>query len=307
MVDDIEIIVSEDCSPKKAEITTLMNRLCSSSKFDIKFNSNHVNLGYDKNIKKLIDLSSGQYILFITDDDKFSVGALDEVIGHLKINRSAFLLTPYKHLKSDSRARNYNDSHAIQSGMRSIEKYVFDSILVSGLIFQRSLIPSYKDDKFDRLIYSQVYIFCSILLANDGGYLDVDLIDCVEDGENAYGRSDSNINEYLSDRSNPISNLEFNKGLIQIVRIFDEDHDTSLHRWFTSEYFFRSWTGLAGSKRISQNEMKAYFDKLLSLDLGYSAYPYIYFSVLTCLGYSVSKTLVSIPRYAVKKIRSLVT
>ena len=130
MIDDIEIIVSEDCSPKKIEITALVARLSASSKFDLKFNSNHRNLGYDKNIKKLIDLASGEYILFITDDDKFSSGALDEVISHLKKNRPAFLLTPYQHVKSDARSRTYSKSHVIPCGMQSIKKYVFDSILV---------------------------------------------------------------------------------------------------------------------------------------------------------------------------------
>ena len=307
MIEDIEVIVSEDCSPKKIEITALVARLSASSKFHLKFNSNHRNLGYDKNIKKLIDLASGEYILFITDDDQFSSGALDEVISHLKKNRPAFLLTPYKHVKSDSRSRTYSKSHVIPCGIQSIKKYVFDSILVSGLIFKRALIPCYHEDKFDKLIYSQVYIFCGILLNDEGAYFEVNLIDCVEDGENAYGKSESNINEYLSDRSKPISNLEFNKGLLQIIRIFDFDHDTSLHKLFSSEYCFRSWTGLAESKRISQHEMKAYFYKLRSLDVAYSAYPYIYFIVLSCLGYSLSQFLLFIPKFFTRKVRSLVT
>ena len=179
--------------------------------------------------------------------------------------------------------------------------------LGSGLIFKRALIPCYHEDKFDTLIYSQVYIFCAILLNDEGAYFEVNLIECIEDGENAYGKSESNINEYLSDRSKPISNLEFNKGLLQIIRIFDLDHDTLLHKLFSSEYLFRSWTGLAESKRISQHEMKAYFHKLSSLDVGYSAYPYIYFIVLSCLGYSLSQFLLFIPKFVARKIRSLVT
>ena len=304
-ISDVEIIISEDCSPKKAEIRSLVEKFALTSKFVVKFNSNEKNIGYDRNIKKLIDMASGEYILFITDDDKFSQGALDNLIRQLKKNSPAFILTPFKHVKSGVVQRKYSNSHHIACGLKSVNKYLFDNIVVSGLVFRRSLIPTYEETKLDKLIYTQVYIFCAIALTNEGEYLDVELIECVEDGENAYGKSESNLNKNLADRSRPVSNLEFNKGLIQIVRMFDKDYNCSAHRRFSQEYSFRSWTGLSESKRISQNEMKNYFEKLVALDIEYNFLPYFYFWFLTFFGYSFSQIIVSFPKYVVKKIRSL--
>lgn len=304
-ISDVEVIISEDCSPRKAEIKSLVENIALMSQFVIKFNSNEMNIGYDRNIKKLIDMASGDYILFITDDDKFSQGALDKLICQLKKNSPAFLLTPFRHVKSGLIQRKYSSSHHIASGLKSVNKYLFDSILVSGLTFKRSLVPTYEEIKFDRLIYTQVYIFCAISLRNQGEYLDVELIECIEDGENAYGKTPSNLNKDLADRSKPISNLEFNKGLIQIVRMFDEDYNSSVYKRFSKEYSFRSWTGLSESKRISQNDMQVYFDKLLALDIEHKFFPCIYFCVLTIFGYSLSQVFFSFPKYAIKKIRSL--
>jgi glycosyltransferase involved in cell wall biosynthesis len=307
LISDVEIIISEDCSPKKTEIRSLVEKIALTSQFVIKFNSNEKNIGYDRNIKKLIDMASGEYILFITDDDKFSQGALDKLIRQLKKNSPGFLLTPFRHVKSGLVQRKYSNSHHIACGLKSVNKYLFDNILVSGLVFKRSLIPAYEETKLDKLIYTQVYIFCVIALRNEGEYLDVELIECIEDGENAYGKSPSNLNKDLADRSKPISNLEFNKGLIQIVRMFDEDYNSSAHKRFSQEYSFRSWTGLSESKRISQNEMKNYFEKLAVLDIEYNFFPYIYFGFLTLFGYSFSQVIVAFPKYAVKKIRSLMS
>lgn len=302
-INEIEVVVSEDCSPKKDEIKKLLQKISSISPYKIIFNSNEKNLGYDKNIKKLIDLSTSEYILFITDDDMFSKNSLDTIICNLKEQKPAFLLTPYLHVKTGMQDRKYERSHLIKSGLNSVNKYLFNSILVSGLIFKKSLIPEYHADKFDKLIYSQVYIFSSILYKNEGAYLNVNLIDCVEDGENAYGKSESNINKELANRAKPISNLEFNKGLIQIIRIFDDDYNENLHKDFSWEYSLRSWRGLSESKKMSQKEMNDYFKKLLNLDISRPYISYLYFLGLSILGFKITNFLLSTPKHYLHKYR----
>ena len=303
-INEIEVIISEDCSPKKNEITNLVNKLSSELPYKLIFNSNEINLGYDKNIKKLIDFSSSEYVLFITDDDKFTKNSLDKIISHLLEKKPAFLLTPYLHIKSGLQGRKYKESHIINFGLENIKKFVFDSILVSGLIFKKQLIPEYQLNKFDKLIYSQVYVFAAILYKYDGEYLNINLIDCIEDGENAYGKSESNINAELANRSKPVSNLEFNKGLIKIVRIFDTDNNTNLHRAFSHEYSLRSWQGLSASKKISQSELNNYFAKLLKLDVQRPYLSYIYFILLSILGFNIANYLLSFPKHLLDRQRN---
>ena len=305
-INKVEIVVSEDCSPKKREITKLVTNLTKKIPYQVNFNSNNHNLGYDKNIKKLIDLSNSEYILFITDDDVFRAKSLDKIIYFLENNKPSFLLTPFFHEKHKNNQRKYYKSHIVNCGIESIKKYIFDSILVSGLIFKKSLLPEYDVNKFHKLIYSQVYLFSYLLYRYDGFYLDDVLIDCIEDGENAYGISKNNINEKLADRTKPISNLEFNKGLIKIIKIFDNDHNESLHRKFSFEYSLRSWTGLYESRKISQKEMNNFFKELIKLDVSFQYISYTYFIFLTLFGYKIAGNIFSLPRNIFFKLRKKV-
>ena len=65
----IEIIVSEDCSPLKNEIRTMVEECANYIPYTIVFNSNENNLGYDRNLKKLMTLANGEYLFYISDDD----------------------------------------------------------------------------------------------------------------------------------------------------------------------------------------------------------------------------------------------
>lgn len=57
-VDDVEIVVSEDHSPEKENIEKLVKAFSETSPYHVVFNSNEQNLGYDRNLKKLMTLAN---------------------------------------------------------------------------------------------------------------------------------------------------------------------------------------------------------------------------------------------------------
>ena len=56
----VEIVISEDCSPRKNEIKDIVNQYREKSSYKVLFNSNTINLGYACNLGKLISLASGK-------------------------------------------------------------------------------------------------------------------------------------------------------------------------------------------------------------------------------------------------------
>ena len=52
--DDIEVLVSEDCSPLHSEIERMVLGLNAELIYDIRFCSNENNLGYDRNLGEII-------------------------------------------------------------------------------------------------------------------------------------------------------------------------------------------------------------------------------------------------------------
>ncbi len=82
--DDIEVVISEDCSPRRMEIKEMVEKVDAELNLNILLNLNENNLGYDNNLGKLKEIASGKYILYMSDDDAFVPGALEELCGYLK-------------------------------------------------------------------------------------------------------------------------------------------------------------------------------------------------------------------------------
>ena len=81
---EIEVVICEDFSPKRLDIRALVETFCHNSKYVIHYHENEVNRGYDGNIRRLVELARGKYVMFMGDDDLFVPGMIDKFINFLK-------------------------------------------------------------------------------------------------------------------------------------------------------------------------------------------------------------------------------
>lgn len=301
----IEIVISEDCSPKKFEIKQIVEQFSKESKYTVLFNSNEVNLGYDCNLGKLTQLARGKYILFMSDDDMFVNNAIDKVIEGLISKQPAVAFSPFISDTTKEFERKFEYGFTISPNIANVKKYLYCSILFSGLIFERSKILNFKADPFKNLLYFQVYLFSSVLYKHGGYYFNIPLVNCMGDGENGFGISDSsNKNALLADRKSIYSNLEYHKGLIQVIKYFDENNNTDIIKQFEKEYSLRSYTGLARARRIGRKEMKNYWEKMNGLGINLTWIAKVYNCALSVFGYKVCNFLTSVPKNMLLKYRS---
>lgn len=296
--DLIEIIVSEDCSPKKDEIEQIVNRFISETDYDVLYNTNVYNLGYYRNLGKLIELARGEYILFMSDDDVFCGGTLDKIIDTLREMDCAVAFSPFIiNGAGDFFNREFAKTMIIPQGIKSVKKYLYCSILFSGLIFKKNRIVNYSADKFKNLIYFQVYLFASALYKNSGCYIDVPLVQCISDGENAFGLSDSSEkNPLLADRKSIFSSIEYWKGLIKCIEIFDDENGTDLKNSFAREYSLRSYDWMSKACKVGQREFINYWNKMNFLNIKLSMIAKIYYWALKIFGYRICDFVFHIPR-----------
>lgn len=308
-IDEIEIIVSEDQSPKHDEIKQLVMDLSKKSDYEITFNTNEKNLGYDKNLGKLIEASKGEYILLMSDDDQFSVNAIDTVIELImKEDVGGVILSPYKYNSSGKLDRKHSKSKRIKTGIESVNKYIYDSILFSGLVFKREYIKDISAEYFRNFNYFQVYLMCFVLYKYGGYYLDYTTILCMGDGENAYGISESSGgNELLANRKSVISNLEFNIGLIKTIKKFDLDFNANAIKSFSIQYSLHSYSGLSIARREGKYYFKEYWKKLNSLDIDLLFITKIYYYTLLIFGTNITNIILSIFKFIRLKYRELVS
>lgn len=303
----VEVVVSEDDSPQRAEIQDLVSRYAETSPYHVVFNTNEQNLGYDRNLKKLIMLASGEYIMFLSDDDCLFPGKLDEFITCIQEQKPAMAYGSFWYGYDEKKRvrRNYSTSHIISKGEEVVSRRVYDAILFSGLIFRRSYLTDIDAERFKNTNYFQVYLFLSVIYQYGGYYHDTLLIDSVSDGENAYGRVESSgdDNDLLADRESVFSNIEFNRGLFRVIQMFDADFGTCVYRRFCKEYSLRSFVGLCRARKHGLDTYTEYWCRLKDSGVKLSPVAYFYYGMLGLFGSRFSKALFSVPKSILLSVR----
>lgn len=301
--DEIEIVISEDHSEKRAQIEQAVQILAKNSELDITYNSNPSNLGYDRNLAKLISLAKGKYILFLSDDDSIIDGALDGLIRRLRETEYSLIFTPFRFDQEEK--RKYAKDFKIPKGIDAANKYVYEAILFSGLVFRREFIANIDAERFLNTNYFQVYLFLATIFRYNSNYLNILLINCNGDGENAFGKSESSEkNQLLADRGSIFSNLEFHKGLIKAIKIFEEDFSTEVLPYFSREYCIRAYPGMARAKKAGYEVYFQYWNKLNSLDIKLKGIIYFYHYMLIIFGAYISNIFIYLPRITLLWLRA---
>jgi|GEM_PF-1038209 len=300
----IEIVVSEDHSEQREEIQNMVDCFKIDSPYVINFNTNEFNLGYDGNLAKLISLAKGEYVFFISDDDCFIEHSLDKTIEFIQNHECNVAFGSVYRNKEEKVERKYATSIRLGKGIVSVKRYFYDSVLFSGLIFKRRLVCEYSVEKFRNTNYFQIYLFMSVLYKYDGYYMDIPTICTMSDGENAFGLSESSEkNIFLAERESIYSMLEFHKGLIRIMKLFDEENMTDVLRSFEKEYSLRTYQGLSTAYRAGKNEFQIYWRKLNTLDIQLTTIVKIYYWSLKIFRSEICDVVYNIPKILLFKFR----
>lgn len=302
--DNIEIIVSEDCSPKKVEIAQIVNRFMLESDYNLLYNTNIYNLGYDRNLGKLIELANGKYILFMSDDDTFNANVFDDYFDSIMTQQPPMAFSSF--ICNENLYRKYNKSFHIYPNTKESQNHTYDSILFSGLTFKKELVQSINSERFLNSYYFQVYLFNTIINKYGANYINIPLVICHGDGVNGFGVSESSLkNENLANRKSVFSILEFNKALVKVLDICDNENGTNIKFFFSREYSIRTYPGLSRAKKMGKEIYKQYISMLYTLDIKFSNIVFCYRVMLFLFGANISDRLMHFPRIIKLKINSL--
>lgn len=217
-----------------------------------------------------------------------------------------YAFTAYSSRDTKAFNRKYNSCFKIIGGAEALSKYLYNGILFSGLIFKRELVANliYDMERFINTNYFQIYLLAKMLYNHNGYYDNIELVNCIDDGENGYGTTElSNKDPLLADRSNLYSNIQFNKGLIKVIQIFDSEEGVHELEHFQKEYSLRSYRGLAAARAVSRNELKKYWKTLKSLDIKICFPAGLYYWTLLLFGKRISDFFFKLPRQIIFAFR----
>lgn len=303
--EQIEIVISEDLSPKREEIRQEIEEFKCKTRMLVHSNYNFKNLGYDRNLETLISLAQGDYILFVSDDDAIIEDGLNDVIETLsKHPEIPCLFSAYKSSDKKAQNREYNHSFMINCGKKSVSKYLYESILFSGLIFKKQYVDKISAERFVNLNYFQVYLFMKTIYEYGGYYRNCYLIECIGDGENGYGTTElSEKDPLLADRSSVYSDIRFNEGLVKIIKIFDSDENENIINMFSKEYSLRTYRGMSMARSLGKKELKKYWSMINNIGIKIKMPAPIYYVTLMILGSEKCDRMYEIPRKVLFSLR----
>jgi len=161
---DIEVIVSDDCSTDNTQeaITTLI----PNYKFPLIYKRNTVNLGYDRNFRQSIELSSGEYVIVIGNDDTinpaYDLKQLADFLiahGYPELGFCNFI----EESTGNTFVERAQTTDVLGNGYLTAMRHYSCFSFVGGLVYKREAFLRFNTSKHDGSIFAQIYLGCLMI------------------------------------------------------------------------------------------------------------------------------------------------
>lgn len=287
--DEIEIVICEDDSPRRGEIRKEAEDFKKKSKYPVIYKENEKNLGYDKNLKELIRNSTGEWVVFMGDDDQFVPGALDKFIDFLKQhNDLGYVLRCHQKNENGKieEFRYYKGTRFFDPGPDTFVDLFRKSVFISGFTIKRDLTLPFLIDDFDGTALFQIYLLGEVVLKYKSVYFDEfftyeTILDDYREKEILY-LPEKKIS--ISRLCSVENSINFLSGYDKIMKFFDKKYNLNITpkiKKDMSKYFYPSLS-------IHRDKgLKIFFNYVFQVnELGFniSFYYYLYIFLLTIFG-----------------------
>lgn len=166
----IEIVISDDASTDDTSLQ--IEELKKTYPFPINYFRFESNQGYDRNLRKSLELASGDYCFILGNDDTLLdnkvINRLTKFIQENNYPDVGFCNSA-DYLNIDDVQIRAQQTANIGTGANIALKYYSSFSFVAGLIFKKSAFDSVNTSKLDGSIYVQIYLATLIIIR--GGYL----------------------------------------------------------------------------------------------------------------------------------------
>ncbi|CAH6800102.1 Glycosyl transferase family 2 [Vibrio chagasii] len=234
--DEFCIIIKDDVSPLIGEIKDICSEFQDVLSVPLSLHQNEKNMGYDSNLMDSFYITNSQYVYLLSDDDFIVGNEFLDVISELKKSRKPFYISSY--IESGEMKRVVDSNFNILE--LSTSQLIYNSILFSGLIFDREKVCSLKLDKvfLSSCIYTQVYLTVALNYEfSDYKYINSGALVLGGDGENYFGKNEAAKNKSaLQDRASILSNLRYQVFLRKVILNLSSIYSEDILESFNKEY-----------------------------------------------------------------------
>lgn len=288
---DVEIVICEDKSPRRNEIIQHVNNFKKTSELEIRLNLNETNLGYDANLRHVIDMAHGQFIIFMGDDDVFYTENLPKFIEFLKTHPDlGYILKNHTLIhknKEKEEYRYYPNDTFFRKGLDGYLSLFRKSGFISGFCIQREFVSSIQTNIFDGCLIYQLYLLAELTLNHPSAYCSIPLVIQDENlrGEPLFGTSEIEKDLYKPGEITVESSLRFIDGHFKITEYIDKKYNLDSTKELKKNFSKYSFPILSFQRGRGRKIFKYYTHELIKrVQINQTFYFYIYYYSLLLFG-----------------------
>lgn len=231
---DFNIVICEDCSPERNKIAEIVDSYSKKHPESIFYSENETNLGYDGNIRRLVERATGEFCFFMGNDDLMCPGALKTVAEVIARNPDAgFVLKSYAWFghsvdSANKGVRYFTGERRFSAGREAILLCYRRSGVISGYIIRRDPACAVATDRYDGTLYYQMYLTAQVLSRWPAVFTPEILILCRNTEPPEFGNSVSEKGKYVPGGYTPQARLNMVQGVLTIIRDFKNDSGLDL-------------------------------------------------------------------------------
>jgi glycosyltransferase involved in cell wall biosynthesis len=317
--DDFNILICEDYSPERATIAGLVHGFQQRHPERIRYEENVANLGYDGNIRRLVELASGQYCLFMGNDDLMCAGALATISAAIQRQPDCGVVVR-SYATFDVNPNQFNQvyryfpiEHVLPAGAQAIFTAYRRSVVIPGMVINRDAALAIATDRFDGTLLYQLYLV-GIILAKYSVVFVPQIIALRRDGTPPdFGNSAAEKGNFIPHDQTPASSIHFMQGMLSIAKYVEEATQLNVFEVIRTDIGNYSYPILSIQVKRPLGVFIKYGMSLAKSGLWRYPLFYFYFLALVILGSDRSDSMIKIikkrlghtPRFGAARIGRL--
>lgn len=288
----VEIIICEDASPKRLEVREAVNYFIAESSYTVVYHENEKNLGYDGNLRRLVEAAQGKFVMFMGDDDVFIPNSLDRFLLFLYDNSTKkYILRSYIVVHSGGNIEYFRylaGTTVLPAGERSVIWLFKRSVTICGFTICREDALSVATSELDGTLLYQVYLMAQICLKNDSIYCDLPVAQATQtfrDDKPMFGVSAAESGRYTPGTVSQDNSINFTKAYFEVATYIDKQYGTSIALSLKAELSKYSYPFLSIQRKRGMIPFLKYAKRLeREVGLGCTPYFFVYKWGLLLLG-----------------------
>jgi abequosyltransferase len=299
---DVEVVICEDLAPKRDEVRAVVAAFSEASAYAIHYHENTTNCGFDSNLRRLVECATGEYIMFMGDDDLFVPGVLDQFIAFLRQNRDKpYVLRSYLTEHPDGRTEYFRylpKSEVLPAGEATVAWLFKRSVSLCGFTILREQASQFATTDLDGTLLYQIYLMAQVCLRHDSIYCNIPITHAVQTfrgDKPMFGNSEAEKSRFTPGTVSNDNSINFTKAYFEVTAYLDNQHGTNLTQRVRIDLSKYSYPFLSIQRKRGIGLFLRYA-KRLEAEVGFGCTPYfhLYKWALVLFGERVCDRLIGV-------------